>query len=64
MPEKLAEACSNLSRLIMNPYAVQRYEQHRQNIHAAWPTMSTPVSKNTNGGLRKCLNLKKMLYRR
>ena len=53
MPEKLAEACSNLSRLIMNPYAVQRYEQHRQNIQAAWDIMSKQVSKNTNGGLRK-----------
>ena len=58
MPEKLAEACSNLSRLIMNPYAVARYEQHRQNIqhawnnmskHAAWNNMSKQV-KNTNGG--------------
>ena len=53
MPEKLAEACSNLSRLIMNPYAVQRYEQHRPNIQAAWDIMSKQVSKNTNGGLRK-----------
>lgn len=52
MPEKLAEACSNLSRLIMNPYAVARYEQHR-NIQAAWTNMSKQVSKNTNGGLRK-----------
>lgn len=50
MPEKLAEACSNLSRLIMNPYAVQRYEQHKQNIQAAWNNMSKHVSKNTNGG--------------
>ena len=50
MPEKLAEACSNLSRLIMNPYAVARYEQHRQNIQAAWTSMSKQVSKNTNGG--------------
>ena len=53
MPEKLAEACSNLSRLIMNPYAVARYEQHRQNIQniqAAWTNMSKQVSKNTNGG--------------
>lgn len=49
MPE-LAEACSNLSRLIMNPYAVQRYEQRRQNIQAAWKVMSKQVSKNTNGG--------------
>lgn len=53
MPEKLAEACSNLSRLILNPYAIARYEQHRQNIQAAWDTMSKQVSKNTNGGLRK-----------
>lgn len=52
MPEKLTEACSNLSRLIMNPYVVQRYEQHRQNIQAAWTNMSKQVSKNTNGGLR------------
>lgn len=50
MPAKLAEACSNLSRLIMNPYAVQRYEQHRQNIQAAWTYWSKQVSKNTNGG--------------
>ena len=50
MPEKLAEACSNLSRLIMNPYAVQRYEQHRQNIQDAWKYWSKQVSKNTNGG--------------
>lgn len=50
MPEKLAEACSNLSRLIMNPYAVQRYEQHRQNVQAAWTYWSKQVSKNTNGG--------------
>lgn len=49
MPEKLAEACSNLSRLIMNPYAVARYEQHRQNIQAAWKDMSKQV-KNANGG--------------
>ena len=49
MPEKLAEACSNLRRLIMNPYAVQRYEQHRQNVQAAWTNMSKQVS-NTNGG--------------
>ena len=53
MPEKLAEACSNLSRLIMNPYAVQRYERYRQNIQAAWTNMSKQVSKNTNGGLKK-----------
>lgn len=53
MPEKLTEACSNLSRLIMNPYAVARYEQHRQNIQVAWTNMSKQVSKNTNGGLRK-----------
>lgn len=50
MPENLAEACSNLSRLILNPYAVQRYEQHRQNIQAAWNIMSKRVSKNMNGG--------------
>ena len=50
MPEKLAEACSNLSRLIMNPYAVQRYEQHIQDIQVAWKVMSKQVSKNTNGG--------------
>lgn len=50
MSEKLAEACSNLSRLIMNPYAVQRYEQHRQNIQTAWTYWSKQVSKNTNGG--------------
>ena len=49
MPEKLAEACSNLSRLIMNTYAVQRYEQRRQNIQIAWTNMSKQVSK-TNGG--------------
>lgn len=49
MPEKLTEACSNLSRLIMNPYVVARYEQHRQNIQAAWTNMSKQVSK-TNGG--------------
>ena len=53
MPEKLTEACSNLSRLIMNPYAVARYEQHRQKIQAAWDTLSKQVSKNTNGGIRK-----------
>lgn len=52
MPEKLTEACSNLSRLIMNPYAVQRYEQHMQNVQAAWTNMSKQVSKK-NGGLRK-----------
>ena len=50
MPEKLAEACSNLGRLILNTYAVDRYEQHRQNIQAAWTKMSKQVSKNTNGG--------------
>lgn len=50
MPEKLlAEACSNLSRILMNPYAVARYEQHRQNIQAAWTYWSKQVSKNTNG---------------
>lgn len=53
MSEKLAEACMNLSRLIMNPYAVQRYEKYRQNIQVAWTNMSKQVSKNTNGGLRK-----------
>lgn len=53
MPEKLTEACSNLSRLIMNPYAVARYEQHMQNIQVAWTNMSKQVSKNTNGGLKK-----------
>ena len=50
MPEKLTEACSNLSRLIMNPYAVARYEQHRQNIKAAWKVMSKQV--NSKGGTK------------
>lgn len=49
MPEKLAEACSNLSRLIMNPYAVARYEQHRQNIQAAWTYWSKQISKSIKG---------------
>ena len=49
MPEKLAEACMNLSRLIMNPYAVARYEQHKQNIKTAWTNMSKQVSKNIGG---------------
>lgn len=51
MPEKLAEACSSLSRLLLNPYAVARYEQHRQNIKDAWTYWSKHVS--TNGGRGK-----------
>lgn len=52
MPE-LNEACLKLSMLIRNPYTVARYEQHRQNIQAAWDLMSKQVSKNTNGGIKK-----------
>lgn len=51
MPE-LNEACLKLSMLLKNPYAVARYEQHRQNIQAAWYAMSKQVSKNTNGGIK------------
>lgn len=49
MPE-LNEACLRLGILIRNPYAVARYEQHRQNIQDAWTYWSKQVSKNTNGG--------------
>ncbi len=49
MPEKLTEACSNLSRLIMNPYAVQRYEQHKQSVKEAWTRMSMQ-NTSKNGG--------------
>lgn len=50
MPEKLTEACLSLSRLIMNPYAVARYEQHKQNIQDAWNIMSKQVSKSKTNG--------------
>mgnify|MGYP006921150466 CR=1 FL=1 len=48
MPE-LNEACLKLSMLIRNPYAVQRYEQHKKSVQDAWTKMSTQTTSK-NGG--------------
>lgn len=39
MKEKLDKACAELQAKMMNPYAIQRREQHEQAIKEAWKDM-------------------------